>query len=109
MRVYQPASGWVLVQAEQVSETTAAGIVKPQSAIDAERKLGAESAPSFRVLKTGAESVGQVTDKTYNYPAVGSKVYVLNQPMSIVTINVKEGLIFVNMDSIVGTVSEENA
>lgn len=110
MKSYRPAAGWIFVQAEQIAETSAGGIVKPQSAIDKERALGAESAPSFRVLATGAESFGpDACNYDYAYPAVGSKVFVLNLPMSIVTISVKEGLIFVKMDAVVGTVTEENA
>lgn len=108
MKSYTPANGWVLLQAEEVSEKSEGGIIKPQSAIDAERAIGAASAPSFKVLKTGALSFGSA-EKEYEYPALGSHVYVLNVPLQILTINTKEKLIFAHVDVIAGAVTEENA
>lgn len=101
--IYQPAAGWVLLQAEELAEQTPGGIIKPATALEKERTIGAENAPSFKVLKTGEHSFGNTSDS--KYPAVNSKVFVLNKPLSIVIIN--KHTLFVNMDSVVGSVTEE--
>lgn len=97
MKSYQPAAGWVLLQAEELAEQTPGGIVKPQIALERERSLGAENAPAFLVL---------ANDDTH-YPVVGSRVFVLNKPMSIVVLN--KSMLFVELGCIVGSVTEENA
>lgn len=101
MKSYQPAAGWVLLQAEELAEQTPGGIVKPQIALERERSLGAENAPCFLVLANGGEPVYR------NYPVVGSRVFVLNKPMSIVVLN--KSMLFVEVNCIVGSVTEENA
>lgn len=109
MKSYQPAAGWVLLQAEELAEQTASGIIKPQSALDKERAIGGETAPAFRVLKTGKAAFGPTDDQAIRYPGVGTKVFVLNKPMSIVVVEAKAHILFVNMDAVVGSVVEENA
>jgi co-chaperonin GroES (HSP10) len=103
--IYQPAAGWCLLQAEELAEQTPGGIIKPATALEKERVIGAENAPSFRVLKVGEGSFGLETTDV-KYPSVGDKVFVLNRPLSIVVIN--KHTLFVHIDSIVGSVIEES-
>lgn len=72
-----PAEGWVLVQAEEVSAVTAGGIIKPDSVIEAEQKRGGDFPPSYLVISIPETSVGTYdADTIFEYPEEGAKVLV---------------------------------
>lgn len=109
MSNYQPAAGWILVRPEEVAEQTPSGIIKPTTALEKERAIGAENAPSFNVLAVGFGADFGLGTPEVKYPAIGAKVFILNKPMSIVVVNKKT--LFVHMDAVVGSLltrGEEN-
>ena len=105
MNTYFPAIGWVAVKREEISERTAGGVIKPPSAIEAEKAAEGQEAPTFLVIAVpnADNAVGvEHLDVGVRYPAVGAHVVVGNR--AAIQVAAKPDIFLVRLDTIASVV-----